>query len=457
MNADTASRPDGGVGPSPGGPPDPAREKSLPRRFAGRVGGSAVARQVGGLTGSRAVAAALSFLWLAIAARSLSLPEFADLALLLSVGAITSVAADWGLPLVLNEALAAEPARGRATLFMVIRWRMVLAVAAALVTALLYLLAANDPEPAVPAIFATSLIASAWYTSCSAALRGAVSVVPEAVNEVLSRLFVLVVGATLVVQGAGLVGAVLAYALADLVSAVALTVASCRLLSGETAADRVRFRIRRILPLGLAAVAGVVYYRIDVWLLALTSTASEVARYSVSYRILDVLIIPAGALAVVSIGATARLDNRAAVRKADRMAGLLCLCVLPAVIVLEVLPEPLLRLAFGSLYGPGAPVLRILALAVLPSLAALAWAPLVALRGTGLLAVTAGCLVANVALNLTLIPRFGAEGAAAATVLGQVAFAMLLRRRLRRLQPYAEPAHDGADLDLSTYLAAGQS
>ena len=55
----------------------------------------------------------------------------------------------------------------------------------------------------------------------------------------------------------------------------------------------------------------------------------------------------------------------------------------------------------------------------MPSMAALVWAPLVALRGTGLLAATAGCLVANVALNLTLIPRFGAEGAAVATVIGQ--------------------------------------
>ena len=141
-----------------------------------------------------------------------------------------------------------------------------------------------------------------------------------------------------------------------MVSAVALTIASCRLLSGETAADRVRFRLRRIVPLGLAAVAGVVYYRIDVWLLALTSTASEVARYSVSYRILDVADHSRGALAVVSIGSTARLDDAAAVRKADRMAGLLCLCVLPAVISPRGPPRaaPPARLRF-SLRPPALP------------------------------------------------------------------------------------------------------
>lgn len=409
-------------------------------------------RQFGWLTAGRATASAFSFLWLAIAARSLSVAEFADLALVLAVGAIFSVVADFGMPLVLNEAVAAEPDRGRASLVLVIRRRMALAVVAASAMSGLYLLAANAPMPAVPAVFAVSMAASAWHTSCAAALRGGVSVVPDATNEMLSRLVVLVAGGFLVSNGAGVLAAVAVYAAADLLSAVALTAAAWRLLPADRPADRGRFRLGRMVPLGLASVAGIAYYRLDVWLLALFSSAGEVARYSVSYRILDVIVMPAGALAVVTIGATARLGHASAVRKADRMAGIMCVCAVPAVLLLEALPGPLLRMAFGEVYVAGVSVLRILALAVVPSVASLVWGTLLALRHKGVLAVTLGSLVANVALNLVLIPHLGAAGAAAATVVGQVGYAGALRLRLRDLvsgdrsgePPVPVPAHTPA-------------
>ncbi len=401
--------------------------RHVARSLVDRVFRSRVARQFGALTAARMAAAALSFVWLAVATRFLSVTEFADLALLLTVGAIMSVLADGGLPIILNEALAAEPSRGRATLVLVLRRRMPLTIVGAAAMAALFLLAASEARPLIPVLFAGSMLASSWYTSCSAALRGAVSVVPEAVNETLSRLFVLVLGTILVARGAGLLGAVATYVAADVLSAFGLTVVAWRRLSPNEPADPSDFRMSRVLPLGAAAVAGVLYYRIDVWLLAIVSQAGEVARYTVSYRIIDVLILPAGALAVVTIGSLARLDDRAAVRRADRMAGILCLGVLPAVVVLLVVPGPLLEFAFGANYRSGATVLRILALAVLPSVAALVWGPLVALRHRGLLGVTLLSLTVNVALNLALIPHIGARGAAVVTFVGQLAYAALLR------------------------------
>jgi len=413
--------------------------------LARRVAASRPARQFGGLTGGRAGAAALSFVWLAVAARQLTVPQFADLALILTVGAIMSVVSDAGLAFVLNEASAAEPPRARATLVVVAGRRLLLAVGAALAMAAFYLLAATDTNPAVPAVFAVSMLASAFHTSCAAALRGAVSVVPDAVNEAASRALVLLLGAFLLVNGGGLLAAIATYAAADVASALVLGVVAWRRLSPERPADRSRLRLRRVLPLGFAAVAGVVYYRIDLWLLAVMSDATEVAQYSVSYRIIDFLIMPAGALAVVMIGSTARLDHRSAVAKADRMARMLCLGVLPAVALILSVPGPLLELGFGAGYGPGGDVLRILALAVPPSVAALAWLPLVALRQKGLLSVTVSCLVANVALNLVLIPHIGAAGAGVATVAGQTLFAGLLRLKLRSLlaggvEPVSEAA-----------------
>ncbi len=415
------------------------------RAVARRVAASRVARQFGGLTGGRAAEAALSFVWLALAARHLSISEFADLALILSVGAIMSVVSDAGLAIVLNEAVAADPARGRSTLGVVAGRRMLLAVGAALAMGAFYLLAANDRNPAIPAVFALSMLATALHTSCAAALRGALSVVPDAVNEVASRGVVLVVGGVLLVNGGGLLAAVAAYALADIASALILSVIAWRRLSPDRLADRARVAARRVLPLGLAMIAGVVYYRIDLWLLALLSDAGEVARYSVSCRIVDVLVMPAGALAMVMIGSTARLDDRATVARADRMVRLLCLCILPAVLVLVIAPGFILRLGFGAGYGSGGAVLRILALAVIPSIGVQVWGPLVALRHARLLSVTVSCLIGNVLLNLVLVVRIDGAGAALATVAGQVMFAVLLRLKLRDLvgrahQPVGQPA-----------------
>lgn len=421
-----------------------------------RVVQSRVARQVGGLTGARGAAAVVSFLWLAFAARWLSLQEFADLALIVSLGAVVSAVADFGYPLVLNEALAAEPARGRASLVIVLRRRMGVAVVAAVVMAALYRAGANDVRWIVPAVFTVSVLATAWHTSCSAALRGAVSVVPEAANEVLARVFVLLAGTTLLVKGGGLLAAVAVYAAADVVSAVGLTFVSWRRLSSGAPADLTRFSMRRVLPLGIAAIAAVVYYRIDIWLLAVLSTASEVASYSICYRVLDVLVLPAGAMAAVSIGSTARLDSRSAVRRTDRMVALVCLCLLPAFVVVAVIPGVLLELGFGPLYGPAGTVLRILALAVPPSVAVMVWAPLVALRGKGIVAVTMVCLAVTVGLNLVLIPEFGAEGAAWATVVGQVAFAVLVRLRLQVLGAGGPAPAEVPEPELTLDVAAAQ-
>ncbi len=423
------------------------------RRLAGRVVRSRVARQVGGLTGARGAAAAISFVWLALAARSLSLPVFADLALVLSLGAVTAVVADFGYALLLNEAVAAEPARARSTLAVVIRRRLALALVASAAMSGLYRLAAGDARWVVPAVFAVSVLATTWHTSCSAALRGAGSVVPEAANEVVSRLIVLVLGAGLLANGAGLLGVVAVYAVADVLSALALTLVAWRRLPGGTLPDRVRFRIGRVMPIGLASVAAVVYYRIDVWLLAVLSTAGDVAQYSISYRMLDVLVLPAGAMAAVSIGSTARLDNRAAIRRTDHMVVTVCLALFPATVALVLFPGFLLELAFGAAYGPGAAVLRLLALAIPPSVAVTVWAPLVGLRGKGLALITVGCLAANLAGNVALIPWLGAEGAAIATVLGQTAFAVVLRLRLRALTEGPGPAPSEPEIVLPLTVA----
>ncbi len=388
-------------------------------------------RQFGTLSGARGLAAAVSFLWFALATRELAVPELADLTLLLSLGAMLSVVSDWGYAVVLNEAVAKDPATGRASFVLALRRRLWLVPIAAVGTAVLYLTSAVDRTPVVPLIYAVSLVASVVYTTATAALRGAGQVSPDAINEVLSRVVMLLLGGALVMQGAGVTTVVGVYAAIDVGSAVVLGAVAWRRLGSERPADATAFAASRLVPLGFASLIGLVYYRVDVWLLAVLSSAGEVARYSVCYRLLDGVIIPAGVLAVLVVGSTSTLALADARRKVDRMAGALCAAMLPIVAVFELAPGWILRVAFGAPYTDAAPVLRILAVAIIPTVAGLAWAPLAGLRGHGLVRVTAISLIGNLALNFVLVPPLGGEGAAIATVVGQVVFAALLRASLR--------------------------
>ena len=248
-----------------------------------------------------------------------------------------------------------------------------------------------------------------------------------------SRLFVLVVGGALVVNGQGLVAIGVIYATADLVSAATLTWLAWRRLAPDEPVDRNRFRWRRLAPLGLAGITGLIYYRIDLWLLALISTAGEVANYGRLLPVTRCASSPRGSAG----GGQHPVDSPARLWRCksatDRLARWLCLALAPAVLVIEIIPEQLLRIAFGGSYAAGDSVLRILAVAVLPSAAGLVWSPLLGLRGRGLLTTTVVSLCANVALNIALIPHIGAEGAAVATVIGQCGYAAMVRYRLGSL------------------------
>lgn len=394
------------------------------------TGTASILRQFGGLAGGRLVAAVLSFAWLGVAARELTVGEFADFALLLSVGAMVGVVADWGWPILLNEAVAADPRRGWAATTYVLTRRLRLAVLAVVGVAVLYMVAARYRSVLPPLIFGFSLAATVGYTTFTAGLRGKGRVGPDAWNEVVSRSALLGVGVAVLHRDGGLLAVLTIVAAVDLISFLTLGAIARSSLSSEAPVDRSRFALSRVGPLGLASLAGLVYYRADVWLLAMLSSDVEVARYSVCFRVLDGITIPAGALAMIVVAKTAGLDHRSALARADRMVRWLVLGLLPVVAVLCVAPRWVLEVAFGPQYADATTVLRLVALAAVPTVAYLVWSPLVGLRGRSLLPIMAASLVVNLGLNSVLIPEYGSEGAAIATIIGQAGLAVSMRLSL---------------------------
>jgi PST family polysaccharide transporter len=176
------------------------------------------------------------------------------------------------------------------------------------------------------------------------------------------------------------------------------------------------------------------YSYIDTVMLGVLSTFSDTGAYSAAYRVYEGLSYVPGFLSAALTPRLARLwatDRSAHVHLARRGIAAAAGLALAAAIPVWLVARPLLTLVFtgGSPvdYGQAALTLRIL-VAGLPFIFVIwmlqAVATSVFLERL-LLKTTALGAVLNIMLNLFLIPRYGRDGAALATLVGE-AFTMTL-------------------------------
>ena len=380
------------------------------------------------------MAAALSAVWLVVAARNLPLAAFGDLALLLSLGVTLSFIGDLGLPLVLMDTGARHPGTARAALALVMRRRLAAATVASTVTSVAYLVAAGDTRWTVPVTFAVSMLATAAHSSASAALRAVGTVRAEATNEVASRIAVLLVGGVWLARGGGLLAAVTVYAAVDVVSALAL-VAVCRrrLPEAAGAVDHVSFGLRATAPLAGGGLLANLYQRADVWVLAVIAGPTSVAMYAAAYRLLDGLLLLPGAVAALVVPRTAGLPPAGRAAAGRRSAVHSVALVLPLSALVAVLGAPVLELLFGAPFAGAAPVLAVLMVSAAAGAVVTVLSPLVGVAARRTYAVVmALALSLNLTLNVSLVPRLGSMGAALATLASHTVLAVVLWRLSHR-------------------------
>ncbi|MDQ4133711.1 MAG: oligosaccharide flippase family protein [Actinomycetota bacterium] len=381
------------------------------------------------------MAALLSALWLVVAARQLPVVQFGDLAVLLSVGAVVVVIADLGLPFLLADAAARAGQVSRRTLRTVVVRRLVAGGVAALATMAFYLMVASDTRPSVPAVFALSILATTVHSSLMAGLRGLSRFGTEAVNDVVSRAGVLLVGWFWLAHGGGLLAAVTVYAAADVTSVLVLGALARRwAVDGDDGIDLARMRLRGMLVFSAGRLLAVLYYRADVWLVALFGGPAAAARYAAPYRVLDGLLLMPRAMGSVSVTHAA---VEGAGGSARPLTSRLALGALGSVAVIAIplmmFPGPAMTTAFGTRYADSAPILAVLMASALPGAVVMALVPVTALRHARRFTATmALALSVNVGLNLLLIPRYGPLAAAWTTLLCQLGLAVVLVRAHRR-------------------------
>jgi O-antigen/teichoic acid export membrane protein len=197
-----------------------------------------------------------------------------------------------------------------------------------------------------------------------------------------------------------------------------------------------RALLTKSLPLAAALVLGQVYIRLVIVLMSLISDPTQTGYFGGSLRAIEAPVSISVLVAGVSLPllAAAARDDRARLRYA--IEGLSEGAVIAGVLVVLVTvraAEPVMAIIGGPAFRHSGAVLRIQVGALLFVALYQVWTvSLVALaRQRELILTNAVALVGVAVFAAVLVPRFGAQGGAAASVLGDALLACLIYWRLR--------------------------
>jgi O-antigen/teichoic acid export membrane protein len=358
-------------------------------------------------------------------ARALGAVRLGEYAYAMGLAGLFALLPNLGINPFVTRAVAAHPEREGAIFPIALRAQALLAT---LVVCAIPVFAALLPAQPIPLIYVILAAAQLGLGTLGwpylAVLAGRADFTTVAAIELAGALLgtVCLVGALILASGVpGVLAAhVVAAGTATLV-ARAFTRPARPLL--DRPAMRIRDLLRQAAPFGAIAVAQSTYTRLDVLLLGQLATSRAVGLYSVAYKAPNLLTY-VGSTVVGPLfplmAQTGRTESPVAFQRAVRFLGVMG----PAVaLALSGLAVPILRILYGAEYESAAPLLVLLAWS-----AAANWlyAPLaVALQARGCevwwLRSLIGALLVNAAGNLWMIPRWGAMGAAIATLLSELA------------------------------------
>ena len=383
------------------------RERDLRRAF------SAGAGKLSWDLGSRVLSFALSIL----VARRLGAEGFGTYAVYWYSAWMVSQATDLGLHLVSLRSLSRsfEPR---------VFWSAVLAKGALTAGVLVLTLIAlgvgalSAEEPLLLWLLAAHLLGS-WVEFLGVTLRSRGGIAREGMVLTALRFASLAAAAWALSGGADLETLAEALALSSLPAlalALALLARIDLRLRGGTEARRL---LREALPLGLVSAMTLLYLRADLFIVAAVAGASEAGFFQSAFRLFEATFVVSGGLAAGTFPLlAARFGEKGFDALARFVLGLLVLLSTPIALAFALVPGPILTVFYGEGFEGAARPLSLLGIALVAVFAnALSTHLLVASGRNGRLVLSIAVrLVVGVALDVLLVPRWGASGAAFAVV-----------------------------------------
>lgn len=394
------------------------------------------------LLASRVVVAGSGLAGVAVSTRYLGPAEFGQLTVAIVLVSVFGFLTDAGLYTVAARELAKRPDEERRILANVLAMGLVMSAGALacalLVTFLAYGGSGGRLVRVGVAILAVQMLASALGGTASAYLVSRQRAGPTALAATASSVIFIGLLLLTIQLDLGFSGLAGCFAVSGVV-ALLLPVLAVRGAGLGLQRDPALWRqmIAWALPQAGVLVLGVIYFRLDTFLLSFLSSASEVGRYGVAYRVLEVLTVAPIYLMSTLFPEIARQQAHSA-RLNEIVQGAfssVALAAVPIVILFAVFAEEIVAVAGGPAYLDAAPVLQLLVAAVSLLFAnTVLFQSLVALnRQRDLFVRLLVVLVVNVGLNIVLIPSLGATGAAVALVVSEAAALALALRAFREV------------------------
>ena len=245
---------------------------------------------------------------------------------------------------------------------------------------------------------------------------------------IVQRTVTAAVGIAVLLAGGGLIAASLVYA-----GGAALAVLVCELLLRRLGLRRAPVDasgwlplMRAGVPIGVVSLLMTVLLRLDVTMLSFLTDAATVGVYAVSFRLVEATQFMGGAMAMAMLPWLARAGENLTRGFALGLLAVNAL-LLPIGLALVLFAGPIIDLLYGSEFEPSVVPLQILGLmTLLYGINAYASVSLVArYRPLAYGRLLVPVIALHVVLNLILIPREGANGAAAAALASGALLAVL--------------------------------
>jgi polysaccharide transporter, PST family len=193
-------------------------------------------------------------------------------------------------------------------------------------------------------------------------------------------------------------------------------------------------------PYLVSGTATVVAMKVDVVLLGTLSSSVQTGVYSVVQKLSETLYIAPMALIESAYPALARngtADAASVATQGQLLFDLAAACAFLASAAGLLLAGPLIGLVFGAAYADAVPLFQVhgwTCIAIALAAARYRWMAMLGLQRHAPAVTIAGAL-ASVALNVMLIPRFGAWGAAWAALLSSFGAGLAASFLIRELRP----------------------
>lgn len=386
----------------------------------------------------------IGFLFFLFLARRLEPSGFGKYMFAFALAEIFSILGDLGLHEYLIREFSREPRLLKRRLAGVLTLKTVLSSSSALVMVALVPLMGKDYETSLAvAAFALAQIGYNWFYASTIAYSARQDFHLQAAIWFLEKALFAAAGVAVLLAGYSFVAVAFSNTAMQIAGgAVAVLIVWKRYGPLNVSADAGRWAayLKAALPFGLIVAFYLVYFRIDSVMLSFFKGDADVGQYNAAYNLVSALMfIPAGLVAALFpalAGAyrSPRDDLDAPFQKCFRW--LLALS-LPMAAGIWLLSEELMASLLGESYLPAAAPLAVLAWALPVWFITFLQGNMLTVieRQKAVAAVGFVNMLANIALNFLVIPRYGFTGAAATTLvteaLGLMQMMYLMRRNIR--------------------------